>query len=311
MPLPETQVGIIPLHPLRLGEIFEGAFKAIRTNPAVMLVLSAIVVVALSAVSTALMWGPLTDLESFGTGDPQTFTEEDSRELLSTLESAIVGNLISAGVSMIVTTLLTGLLMQTVSQSIIGRKLSLGQAWREAAPMFLRLIGLTIIVTVLMSLPIVIAIAIFAALLATESIGLIILAGLTLLVLGVAGVLFLMTCTVLATPALMLERCGVFRAFGRGWRLALRSFWRILGIYLLTVVMVGIAASMAGGMTGLIGAAIPPAASVLLTTAVTTIAQAFTTPFLASVTALLYVDQRMRYEGLDAELITATQPGNG
>src|SRR5690625_3944619 len=39
-----AQPGIIPLRPLTLGEIYDGAFRAVRTNPGVMFGLAAVIV---------------------------------------------------------------------------------------------------------------------------------------------------------------------------------------------------------------------------------------------------------------------------
>lgn len=116
----------------------------------------------------------------------------------------------------------------------------------------------------------------------------------------------------LPVPALMLERIGVVAAIGRGFRLTSRQFWRTLGIALLTVVITGIAGSVLA-VPFSIGSAVAQAAmagsqyvvlvSIVLTALGTVVQTAFVTPFTAAVTSLQYLDQRMRKEAYDVELM--------
>ena len=116
----------------------------------------------------------------------------------------------------------------------------------------------------------------------------------------------------LVTPVVVLEGTGPWQALSRSWRLVWRSFWRVFGILLLAEIIVGVAAgilqlpftvvaSAAGGSGLSVGAVI----SVLGSIAAGTVTQ----PITAAVTVLLYVDRRMRREGLDLALRTAA--GNG
>ena len=116
----------------------------------------------------------------------------------------------------------------------------------------------------------------------------------------------------LVTPVVVLEGTGPWRALARSWRLVWRSFWRVFGILLLAEIIVGVAggilqlpftvvASVAGGSGLSLGSVI----SVLGSIAAGTVTQ----PITAAVTVLLYVDRRMRREGLDLALSTAA--GNG
>ena len=114
----------------------------------------------------------------------------------------------------------------------------------------------------------------------------------------------------LATPALMLEPIGVFASFGRNWRLTAGQFWRILGIGLLTVLITGVAGNILSipfSFGGQIGAALVPEYFFLILTlgqAIGLVLQnAFVAPFTAAVTSLQYLDQRMRKEAYDVELM--------
>jgi hypothetical protein len=116
----------------------------------------------------------------------------------------------------------------------------------------------------------------------------------------------------LPVPALMLERVGVFTALARGFRLSQRQFWRIFGIALLTLLITGLASQVLGTPLALIGgvasAALGPQYELLglvVVQAVTTVlAAAFVAPFSGAVTSLQYLDQRIRKEAYDVELMT-------
>jgi len=109
----------------------------------------------------------------------------------------------------------------------------------------------------------------------------------------------------------MMERTGVLAALGRSWSLTAGYFWRNLGVIVVAVIVTGAISGVASLPISLITSGlislgteflwIAGAASVLLAA----LLSALVTPFLAAITSLLYVDIRMRKEGLDVELIRA------
>ena len=121
-----------------------------------------------------------------------------------------------------------------------------------------------------------------------------------------------------ASPAMVLENLGVFAAIGRSWSLTRGNFWRLFGINILTAIITSIVAGIFGGIAGALGAIFVVAGSsspedviaslnttYILTMVMSTIAQLLILPFTSSVNALLYIDLRMRKEGLDVELRNA------
>ena len=121
----------------------------------------------------------------------------------------------------------------------------------------------------------------------------------------------------LAAPALVLERIGVFAALGRAGRLSRGQFWRLLGHLHAHRARRGHRRSgdrrtprrgRGGGPAG-----VPRDRGALLLVFTSYLSQiivgAVTTPFTSAVTALQYVDQRIRKEGLDVQLIAASQQG--
>ena len=115
----------------------------------------------------------------------------------------------------------------------------------------------------------------------------------------------------LPVPVLMLEDVGILGAVGRGLRLTRRQFWRTLGIALLTGIVVGIASNFLAfpiSLVGQIGSVAVGGRYALLILIVTqalaqVVSAAFATPFTSAVTSLQYLDQRMRKEAYDVELM--------
>ena len=117
----------------------------------------------------------------------------------------------------------------------------------------------------------------------------------------------------------MLERQGVVAALKRSAKLVRGAWWRVLGVQLLALLLVNIAASiiqvpfmlLAGGVTNdslgsFLSSDSNPSWTFLIITGVgAAIGSMFTLPISAAVTSLLYMDQRIRREALDIELTRA------
>ena len=117
----------------------------------------------------------------------------------------------------------------------------------------------------------------------------------------------------LPVPALMLEDVGIFGAIERGHALSRKAFWRIFGIAVLTAIITAIADPILGVPVTLVMQAVLSggldaqyaALSFAIVNAVSSVVQAaFVAPFTAAVTSLQYVDQRIRKEAFDVELMT-------
>ena len=119
---------------------------------------------------------------------------------------------------------------------------------------------------------------------------------------------------------MVLERAGVRRGLRRSFRLVNGSYWRVFGIWLLVQVV----AFIAGGLltvpfvvASTIMSSVTGASTFdLLPQSISGLGQivsgAITYPIAAGATALLYVDLRMRREGLDIELArSAGEAGAG
>ena len=315
---------IIPLRPLSIGEILGGAFESLRANPKAMFVPSLVVmgiVGLLSAGSLALFLSRL-GLPNLTSGEAE-LSEAD----LDNIGSSLVGLLVQLGVtsvlSMMATSIIIGLLIVTVSRTILGRKASLGDVWQRTRPRVWALIGQTLLIELILSVItavfVAVAVGIGWALLGNviangaseDSAGTFVVAFLVLLalliVLGLA-VFALMCKLCLAPAALVLENIGVMEGISRSWTLTRGYFWRIVGIRLLSFIIVFFATQIVSQgvsivMQGLVYAAPDMTLAILVaSTLLSSLIQAAILPFDSAVVALMYTDLRMRSEGLDVEL---------
>ena len=137
------------------------------------------------------------------------------------------------------------------------------------------------------------------------------------IIIGLLLVLWVSTRLAFLPAAIVLERAGIRPALKRSWALTSgRPFWRVLGIRILTSFIVGTVTQVITFPLAFIGIIVLLATSdpqdifvwqAAITGVTGLITGALTTPFTAGVDALLYVDQRIRREGFDVQLISAAQ----
>jgi hypothetical protein len=302
------QPGIVPLRPLSLGEILDGGVRAIRANPAVMFGLSSVAVaiaVIVSAVLTYYVSGflttPLNDL--FGS-TTSTLSPTETGQLNGDLSYAF-GSVFTRPITALVTTILTGLLVVAVSRSVLGRTITVrevlrsGRAWWVVG--FSLLSGLAVVLVGAILTGVVVLLA------RAGHTGGAVAFGLVALVAYAVGAVWFSTRILLVTPALMLEGKGFWSTVRRAWRLTRGSFWRLFGIWLLVSVLMGVLEQLVVTPFSLLASfassgELVSASSLAITSVGQILALTATTTYTSAVVALLYIDVRMRREGLDIEL---------
>ncbi len=312
--------GAVPLRPLSLGDIYDAAFKIIRFNPSAT-VGSSVLVASVSMLLPVLATAALALFTDLTLIDPATFdpasTEPGSvattGEAVAAVAPAlllVLGSLL-AGFGLI---FVTGMVTHVTAAAAVGRRLTLGEAWACTQGRRWRLVGMSLLMGLMWAVLLLLYLGIVAAVVfAGAEVMTILVVALLIGLLFVPLWLFLwVRVYYLAVPPLMLESVGVFRAIGRGFRLTRHQFWRTFGIGLLTVILVGVAGNVLSVPLAFVAAgaaaAIPdPQTAVIVSIAAqalgTVLATAFTAPFSAAVTSLQYVDQRIRKEAYDMELL--------
>lgn len=314
-PLPPAhKPGAIPLRPLGLGDMLDGAFRLVRFNPGATVgasVLVAAVAMAIPLGVTTAMTVTGDSLEWFGATLEDPDYAPGSSEIISMViafGSFVIGSVLQ-GIGAI---LVAGMMSHVAHAAAIGRKLTLGQAWAATHGNRWRLIGLALLVTVVYILVMVVAAApvVVLAIVVDSPIPAILVGLLMILLLIVASVFLAVRLYLLAVPALMLERTGVFGAFRRAWQLSARQFWRLFGIWLLAALIAGFASQIISFPISLVASFVGIAQPdlYLFTTLVgsavsTVVSAAIVTPFSGAVTNLQYLDQRIRKESYEVELM--------
>jgi hypothetical protein len=308
--------GVIPLRPLGVSEILDGAFASIRRNPKAILGLAA-VVMTISAVISATITRTLLNLGGLNLPSPgQQLTPAQFTHLVGRIVAvALPAFGLTLLLTFIVQAILAGLLAPIIARAVSGQQISAADAWRATRPRLPSLLLATLLVLLaglgpLLILGLIVGIAFLAGAPAAVYAVLAVL-GLAALVLTI----WFSTMLSLVTPVVVLENESPGRALARSWRLVTRSFWRVFGITLLA----GIIVAVAGGILQLpftfLGAVSGSGIVATVILVIGTIAAGTVTrPITAGVTVLLYVDMRMRKEGLDLALRTASgtgQPGTG
>jgi len=298
--------GIVPLRPLGLGDILDGAVKAVRFNPKSMVGLSA-VVLALFLVPSAVLGLGATHLSARALSSPEAepFVGYPS-SLLQGLSTTLA------------TTILSGLLIHVLGQAVLGRKPDLGQTWRATRGRVPTLLLLMVLAAMFSLLCSALLVGPGLLLLFNNNVG----AGVGLLIIGLLALIVVSlgvtTKISMAAPAIVLEGHNVRDGLRRSFALTAGSaFWRILGITLLAGLVAGVARVLLGGPFAIIDAVIigvsgpGKESGQLIVTLVSHLSGlltgAITTPFVAAVTGLLYIDRRMRLEALDVVLLRESQ----
>ncbi|GGI08730.1 glycerophosphoryl diester phosphodiesterase membrane domain-containing protein [Isoptericola cucumis] len=312
--------GIVPLRPLTLGEIYDGAFSAIRHNPGVMLGVATLVL--LVATVLGVLVGQLV-VPSLAATFGSVTAEEPELAGFDTMYAQVVATSLGSLVTVLLAApVVEGILTVSVSQSVIGRKLTVREVWSRVRPRVGVLIGWALLRT----LGVIVLMAVWTLVLVLVIVGLgeqatgaaVALTVLMILVL-IAGAVWFGVRLGLVAPALALEGRGLGTTLARAWRLTRGSFWRLFGIYLLASIIVNVASSiitypiqLGSGFLSTSGTGAATLGTVLTLVLATVISTAITTIFLSSVVAILYIDVRMRREGLDVQLATAAaQPQAG
>jgi hypothetical protein len=305
---PAHKPGAIPLRPLGLGDIFDGAFKIIRFNPKATIG-SAVLVTAAAMTVPLLVTGVLTLFVNLSLDTTGSATGSATAGALVSNGSTAIGSILQWFGLLFV----TGMVIHVTAAAAVGRRLSLGEAWAATAGKRGALVGLSLLlwlITVIYLALCVGVIVVVALVLPTLPA---VLLGIALGLASVAGLLvFWIRVYYLAVPPLMLEPIGVRGAMRRARSLTARQFWRTFGIASLTLLLtwiVGVILRIPFGIAAAVATvATNGSTGVLLFVAMNSLAAvvtaAFVAPFTAAVVSLQYVDQRIRKEGYDVELMT-------
>jgi len=259
--------GLIPLRPLGVGEILAAAVLVVRRH---LLPLGAVAVLV-SGLSTAVTLGVLA-----GTGSLSSYADSTwLNDLLAGTSTSIPGSiLLAAGLGTLVSTIgapiVAGLASAYAGAEALGRNAS-GAVTERLAGRWPVLLGVAASVGVLVSL----GLAVF-------------------LVPGVIAYLVL----ALAAPVAVMERSGVQASLRRSAQLTHGHRGRILGAVALAMIIGFFLDVLASTLATAVFGAVDAVTLLVITQSVSVLVAGLTGSFTGAVVAVLYIDVRIRSEGL-------------
>jgi hypothetical protein len=300
--------------PLGFGTLLGAPFRLLRSSRAILGLAIGLQLVLL------LLGGGIAAFALFaGIGRVTDFEDPDQQPLIA---GGVAGIILSAVVvlllNLIIAALLQGFVVVAAARAVLGEKMTLRQLWATVKGRLLPLIGWTALVflATAIAFAIVIGIAVSGAAVSPEglivSIPIAIVLGLGLIVLSV----WVSVKLSLLPSILVLERGRLWASLARSWRLTNGYFWRTLGVQLLISVIVSVAAQVIAtpvSLIPLLGIVIDPngtgtativltIVSLVLSSVLSVVIAAVTSVVLSGAISLIYLDLRMRKEGLDLVL---------
>ncbi|MEV7631278.1 hypothetical protein AB0N64_02595 [Microbacterium sp. NPDC089318] len=320
---PAPKKSAIPLHPMTFGTILGRSFSALRHNPKVLFGFAVAVqfgITAIAVVVVVLVAGfAAARIASVPAGSP-----DQGPIIAGTIALSILVGVVLTLASVAFTSIVQGLVAADVSYAALGRKAPLRALWSRVRPAFWRLFAYALLQGVAALLWMLAiggaAVAIMAGGdFADGSIGVAIGLVVLLVLASIPLVVWLSTKLLVVPAALVLERATLGTALVRSWRLIRGRFWPALGVMFLIGAIMGLAAqvvSVPGSIvSGVIGGVMAPTGSTDESEVIGIIAltvlpqilvlavQAITLVVQGTGATLVYLDSRMRYEGLDQTLI--------
>jgi hypothetical protein len=257
------------LRPLGIGEILDVAIKITLRNWKTLIGLVALIVAPIQAV-VALIGLSLLDEETFSSVESETFDSADAGTFFAGIGLIVV----LSGLSWLLS---TAVAFRAVVEAYLGRRSS----WRSSLGFVARrlhsLLWLTIVQGVLLVLGFVACV--------------------------IPGIWLWVSWSV-AIPVLFTEDVRGSKALGRSFRLVRGRWWPTFGLVLLGFLLTSIVGAVIQGIfSALVFVADSDFAVFLTDTLGGSISSILTTPFLAAVITVLYVDLRVRKEGFDLQLL--------
>lgn len=324
-------VGIIPLRPLSFGSLLGKPFQVLRRNPAPTLG-AALIVLALPTVLSIIAtgWASSVTADRLNRASQEAFLVLASGGLGVMVVIAFVG----IATSLLSTIIIDGLMSGEVAHATLGRRLRWRELWSTLRGRWAALILWAVIASAAVTIVgVIIAwlVVLFLSSLQLELLGLILLGFLAAFVLvGLASLI--MTKFAFVSSTIAVERVGPVTAISRSWSLTRGVlFWKTLGVRLLVAMIVSAVAQVivipVSVIAGIVLALVAPTGDMdtvaggtvaisIFAGALGLIVSTVTAVIQGGSTGLLYIDARMRREGLDVtlqgyadQLMRGVQPG--
>ncbi|MDQ0075233.1 DUF7847 domain-containing protein [Arthrobacter oryzae] len=301
------------------GEILDGSFQTIRRNAAAMLG------AGLLAQTLGTIVGAVITAQAGAGGESVGLWLESlsPAEMVGLGLGVMAGGVILGLVSVFISLVLQGVMVVPVARSVLNWRTGFKEMWSLSRSRIGSLLGLGVLL--FLASVAVVAVLVGGTWLLADSMG-----GMSALIivplfLGTMVTLLFLSIRFLVTPAaIVVEGLGVLDGLRRSWQLTRHNWWRIFGITLVVSLLIGIISQIvlvpitlvSGGFSSVVAphsgddgqralAVGVGIASLIVSALIGAVAYAFQT----SVMGLLYMDLRMRKEGLDLALLRLLESG--
>jgi hypothetical protein len=257
----------VPLRPMSWGDLLDGGFNVLRARPRIVLGLAAVFVVPVQVIVAYFNRNALEDLNTLV---DQTLSNAGARpeggvgnpwaSIFGTVGTSLGQALIGASLALLVVAWYSG-------EQPDGR-----EVLRRLKPRFWSLSGAWLVIHLL------------------EVAG--------WFTLGIAT-LVVMTLYLVAAPAIAVEGLGPFKGMSRASSLASPRFWPVLGFAVLSGIVASVLGQVLGLLPQILGLVLGPDFGWIALAVGAIITQMVSATVVGASTALLYLDLRIRREGMD------------
>jgi hypothetical protein len=256
----------VPLRPMTIADILDGGIAVIKAAPRAVFVISGAFVIPLELVSAWVDRDSLADRGLAGAISAATSSSGSSNSGITASSMVLIA------LTGMVLALVTGAIAHLVSSWYADRNPTAGEAIRTALRASPALIGAWVVVHL------------------AEAVG---------VVCFVVGLLFVMPLFLVVSPAIVVERVGLWGGVRRSGQLTRVRYGAVLGTGLL-IALVSIVLTVALSGLGLVFSFL--SFGWIIDVICRGASSLVTVPFVAAATTLVYLDLRVRAEGLDLEL---------
>ena len=311
--------GIIPLRPLMFGEVLDGSFQAIRRNAKAMFG-AGLLAQSLSAVLAAVLAG----MAATSSGSIEAWAETASN---ADIVSAGIGLMATAALVSILSVFLAAVLQGAMVVPVARAVLNRPTGFRRMLSLVRPRIGALVRLAALLVAAALGAAALFFAvivLLFSNVRGAGVLLSIPVMLAFGAAFVWAAVKLMVAPAAVVIEELGAFAGLRRSWDLTRANWWRIFGITLVVGILVAVISQVvlipAGILPAVLSGVVSPhggsgqeatlaVATGIMTAVLGALVGAVGYAFQTSVMALLYMDLRMRRDGLDIALLRQLETG--
>lgn len=304
-PAPPSGARPLPLRPMGIAELVDGAIKLYRRKWAALMAMVAIIYIPLIFIQFALTQDLVAPFES--ALDPLATPEQQLGALQTALGPLfVIGGAFGLFTILFVQPFLTAAMARAASRLYLGEEVTIGDTYRYAIGRVLSILWISILTALALLLVVVVVAVLTVVLIAGAGGGAAgDVSGLLLVVLLIGGfiaAIYVAIRLAFGSTVLVIEGLRGTKALGRSWRLVKGKFWRVLGVFVVAGLVSFIVALVISTPLEAVFSAIGPEAWPLaaLSEALATVV---VVPFSTLITVLLYFDLRIRKEGFDLEVM--------